>query len=233
MSYKWALLAGASSLLIGAPAIAQDAASGDSIALEEIVVTAQKREQNLQSVPVAVTAVTGDALQQQGITNFAELAQVSPTLTVSRSNQATGSTVNVRGIGTLAFSTGVEPSVAVIVDDLPVLQQAQAFSNLSDVERIEVLRGPQGTLFGKNASAGAVNIVTRAPAEKFGGTVSAQATSDEQYIGEGSVTGPLGDRAAFRLTGYYNRSEGYIKNLATGSDLGAERNWGLRGRLNF
>jgi iron complex outermembrane recepter protein len=233
MSYKWALLAGASATLFSAPALAQTEDAGSTIALEEIVVTAQKREQNLQSVPVAVTAVTGEALQQQGITNFADLAQTSPTLTVSRSNQPTGSTVNIRGIGTLAFSTGVEPSVAVIVDDLPVLQQAQAFSNLSDVERVEVLRGPQGTLFGKNASAGAVNIVTRAPAREFGGTVSAQATSDEQYLGEGSVTGPLGERAAFRLTGYYNRTEGYIRNLATGSDLGAERNWGLRGRVTF
>lgn len=200
--------------------------------MQEIVVTAQKREQNLQDIPVAVSAVTGEALAAKGIAQFSDLTQMSPSLTLTVGVQPANSSVVLRGVGTLAFSTGVEPSVAVVIDDLPVLHQAQAFSNMSDVDRVEILRGPQGTLFGKNSSAGVINIATRAPGADFGGFVNGSVTSDGQYLTEGAVNVPLGKGVAARVSGFWQHNNGFIKNLANGSMVGGNKGWGVRGRLS-
>ena len=160
MSIHRLLLSAAAVAITPGIALAQDAGQANS-GLAEIVVTAQKREQNMQDVPVAVTALTSEALTSRNVASVADLPRLAPSLTLTQGNVPTNNSLNLRGIGTVSFSTGIEPSVAVIVDDVALLQQAQAFSGLSDVERIEVLRGPQGTLFGKNASAGAINIVSK------------------------------------------------------------------------
>lgn len=232
MSYKWALLASASAMMIAGPALAQEAGSG-STALEEVVVTAQKRQQNLQDIPVAVTALTAETLSNRNVATVSDLPRLAPSLTVTQGNVPTNNSINMRGIGTIAFSTGIEPSVAVIVDDVALLQQAQAFSGLSDIERIEVLRGPQGTLFGKNASAGAINIVTQGPTDTLTGSVTGALTDDDEKRVDASVSGPLANGVGFRLNGFYSDRDGTIDNLTTGEKLNGETNYGVRGRLKL
>ncbi|MEH6593577.1 MAG: TonB-dependent receptor plug domain-containing protein, partial [Halioglobus sp.] len=120
--------------------------------LEEIIVTAQKREQSVQDVPLAVTAVSGQMLESLGITQMTDLEQVSPSLTISSGSKNTNGGMQIRGVGTNGvFGIQVEPSVLVVFDDVSQAQGGQAFTNLIDIERVEVLRGPQNTLFGKNA----------------------------------------------------------------------------------
>jgi iron complex outermembrane recepter protein len=201
--------------------------------LEEIVVTAQKREQNLQNVPVAVTAITADTLINRNVSTISDIPRLAPSLTITQGNVPTNNSINLRGIGTVAFSTGIEPSVAVIVDDVPLLQQAQAFSGFSDIARIEVLRGPQGTLFGKNASAGALNIVSQGPSADWTGAITGTATTDEEYRVDGSISGPLAEGIGFRLNGFYGDREGFIRNLFDGRKFNNDKSYGLRGRLTI
>jgi iron complex outermembrane receptor protein len=141
-------------LLTGVVAsVAGAAQAADAPQIDEVIVTAQKRAENIQDVPQAVQVVTASQLAANGVREFTDLTKVSPSLVVRPAEQPVNSSVSIRGIGTFAFSIGVEPSVAVQVDDVPVAFQARAFTDLSDIERIEVLRGPQSTLYGKSASA--------------------------------------------------------------------------------
>ncbi|NBC35090.1 TonB-dependent receptor [Novosphingobium sp. FSY-8] len=227
------LSAAALTAFLPAMAQAQTAPAAPQAGLEEIVVTAQKREQNLQSVPVAVTALSGDALASKNVATVSDLPRLAPSLTVTQGNVPTNNSINLRGIGTSAFSTGIEPSVAVIVDDVALLQQAQAFSGLSDIARIEVLRGPQGTLFGKNSSAGAINIVTRGASKVLSGGATLRATTDEEYRVDATLAGPLGDNIGFRINGFYGDRKGYINNLTDGRRFNNDASYGLRGRLEI
>lgn len=204
-----------------------------SEALEEIVVTAQRREQRLQDVPVAVTALSAEQIEARGIANVNDITRAAPSLTITENSNATGSSINLRGIGTFAYSISIEPSVAVVIDDVALLQQAQAFSGLNDIARLEVLRGPQATLFGKNASAGVINITTQAPTPTLTGSVGAVATTDEQYRVEGMISGPLAENIGFRINAFYDDREGYIRNLNTGNKLNGERGQGVRARVDI
>ena len=201
--------------------------------LGDIVVTAQRRAQNLREVPTAITAITSETLQARGVQQITDLPALTPSLTVTQGTDPLQSSINLRGVGTSAFSIAIEPSVAVIVDDVPLLQQAQAFSGLSDLERIEVLRGPQGTLFGKNASAGAINIVTQAPTRTFTGHVGLSATTDEEYRGDLSLSGPIGTNAGFRVNGFYVNRDGYLYDTTTRNTINGTESWGLRARFDF
>lgn len=227
------LLSSISVLALSQPAFAQDAAEDDGAASagNVIVVTAQKREQDILEVPVAVSAFSDETLEAANVTDFADITRVSPSLTINGAANNNESTISLRGIGTFSFSTSVEPSVSVVIDDVAVVQQGQAFSNLSDIARIEVLRGPQGTLFGKNASAGVINIVTKAPSDVLTGYVEGVYTTDEEKRISATLSGPLGDTVGFRLNGYYVDRKGYIDNLATGSALNGEEGFGIRGKL--
>lgn len=232
MNFKCILLATACSGALAMPAHAQSAATdGGAGGLEEIVVTAQKREENLQNVPVAVTAISAEAIANQRLVELTDLVRAAPSLTITQGSTATNNSILLRGIGTFAFSTGVEPSVAVIIDDMPVVQQAQAFDNMADLQRIEVLSGPQGTLFGKNSSAGVINIVTRDPDSEFGGSVSLTGASDGDVRAEGVVSLPIADGAGLRVTGFYHDYKGNIRNLTTGGRLGSQENWGVRAKF--
>lgn len=232
MSASRFLISAAACALLPTVAFAQDAGQSDS-GLEEIIVTAQKREQNMQDVPVAVTALTSETLTNRNVASVADLPRLAPSLTLTQGNVPTNNSLNLRGIGTIAFSTAIEPSVAVIVDDVALLQQAQAFGGLSDIARIEVLRGPQGTLFGKNASAGAVNIVSKGATETLTGAVTGTATTDEEYRVDASIAGPLGEGAGFRVNAFYGDRDGYITNLEDGSKFNNDKSYGFRGRLEL
>ncbi|KPF93228.1 TonB-dependent receptor [Novosphingobium sp. AAP83] len=242
MSLKRLLLSATAVALVPGFASAQDTGQTGSVesapeqenaGLEEIIVTAQKREQNMQDVAVAVTALSGDTLTNRNVATVADLPRLAPSLTLTQGNVPTNNSLNLRGIGTVSFSTAIEPSVAVIVDDVPLLQQAQAFSGLSDIARIEVLRGPQGTLFGKNASAGAVNIVSRGASDVLTGAITGTATTDDELRVEGSIAGPLGTGVGFRVNAFYADRKGYIRNLEDGSRLNNDKSYGVRGRLEF
>lgn len=213
--------------------LASSPAMSEGLVLEEVVVTAQKRTESAQDVPVAVSVMQGDDLAKQGIQSFSDLTKVSPSLTIVQGGQKNSSPIALRGIGTRAFSMSVEPSVAVIVDDVPVARAAQAFSNLVDIERIEVLRGPQSTLFGKSASAGVINITTKAPSEELEGSVEyTKIVNDEDRI-TASVSGALTDTVGVRASAYYSDVEGNIDNLTDGSKLNGGISKGGRMKLSW
>lgn len=224
----YAALAAAYGLL---PPAAKAQESG--LVLEEVIVTAQKREQSMQEVPVSVTAITAEMMEQAGIQTTEDMVRIAPSLTFTGNINKQGQAFSVRGIGTNTFGINVEQSVAFIVDDVATVQQGESIENLSDIERVEILRGPQSTLFGKSASAGAILITTKAPAEEFEGYVEGTITDDEEYRLAGSASGPLGDAWGYRLSGYWSDREGYINNLYNGDHLNGSENYGLRGKLRW
>lgn len=231
MFRKAYLGASISLLAITSAAQAQEAPEGG---LEEIVVTAQKREQNLQQVPVSVTALSAEAIANKGITQFENLAQVAPGLTITQGTQRTGNSINLRGIGTSVFSIGVEPAVSVVVDDVPILNQGQAFSTLTDIERIEVLRGPQGTLFGKNASAGVLNITSKAPTSETHGYIDQSYYSGNESRTRFGIGGSLiPDTLKGSISTLFGTYDGNVDNQHNGQEVNGYNHRGVRGKLEF
>jgi iron complex outermembrane receptor protein len=216
-------------LAMSAPAFAQT--KSDSVSLEEVVVTAQKRSENVQNVPLAVSVVTARQLESAGVREFTDVSRVAPSLTIRQADQPINASVALRGIGTFAYGIGVEPSVAVQLDDVPVSFQARAFSDLTDVERIEVLRGPQSTLYGKSASAGLINITTRDPSAKFSVLANVLATDDHEYRGAVSLSGPIGETLGYRLSASRSEYDGNVKNLYDGSKVNGRDETSIRGKL--
>jgi iron complex outermembrane recepter protein len=212
-------------------ALSQVPAHAEGLVLEEIIVTAQKRAESVQDIPVAVTAVQGDTLDKMGIKTFSDLTKVSPSLTLRQGANKNNSPISLRGVGTNAYSMGVEPSVAVIIDDVPVARSAQAFSNLVDVERIEVLRGPQSTLFGKSSSAGVISITTKAPSDEFEADFEYSKIIGNENRASGSLSGRLTDTVSVRASGYYSDVDGHIENITDGKDLNGGVNKGGRAKI--
>ena len=162
------LLLGAGTPYAQSPAQTQSSGNADSSLMEEIIVTAQKREQNLQSVPIAVSVVSGRLAESVGGFNVESLKTLVPTLNIRKTNTALNQAIFLRGVGTINFAIAAQPSVAAVLDGVVLASAGEAFGDLYDVERVEVLRGPQGTLFGKNSSAGVVNIVSKKPGSTAG-----------------------------------------------------------------
>jgi len=171
-------MTGVATMAICAPAIAQTADGAVPTAPGEIVVTAQKRAERLQDVPVAVSAVTADSLARAQINDTASLSRAVPSLTFQQGQGSQSNGFRIRGVGSQLFSLGVEASVSTVVDGVVAARATQGFSDFADIERIEVLRGPQGTLFGKNATAGVVSVITAKPSRKP--TASIEATIAER-----------------------------------------------------
>ena len=218
--------------LCGFPqALAADAVAGAKPLLEELIVTARKREQNLQDVAVGVSLLSGDAMSGAQLRNAAELTTLLPTLNVQASSGPSTSSFNIRGIGTQAFSSAIEPSVSTMLDGVVMGNSGMAFVELVDIERVEVLRGPQGTLYGKNASGGVVHVITRDPSPELSGTVSATAIEDGEYRLDGTVSGPITDTLAYRLTGSILDDDGFIKNRYDGEKLNDNETYTVRGKL--
>ena len=141
------------------------AQSSESAEIEEVIVTAQKKEQRFIDVPVSVTTVSGEFLEIARAGYVQEIVQASPSVTYTRTSGMRGDGVYIRGIGTSLFQSGVEPTVSTVIDGVVLGRTYNFLSNLVDIERVEILRGPQGTLFGKNASGGVLNIVTKNPTD--------------------------------------------------------------------
>ena len=209
--------------IVSTPAFAQEP--------DVITVTAQKREQTLQEVPVAVSVVQPETIENAQITDALDLQSVVPALRVSQLERSSNATFIIRGQGNGANNPGIEPSVAVYIDGVFRPRAGSALSDLIGIERIEVLRGPQSTLFGKNATAGVVNIVTREPQFEFGGLGEVTFGNYNQYIFRGSVTGPITDNVAFSLSGSRNQRDGYYENVGSGGDFNDRDRYALRGQL--
>ena len=201
--------------------------------IEEVVVTAAKRRDNIQDVPVSVLAVTAETLERQNIRDFDDLVKVVPSLTITKTSQPANNSINIRGIGTYAFSIATEPSVAVVIDDVPQAFQAQAFTALVDVRQVEVLRGPQSTLFGKAASAGVINITTQPVSDVWTARAEVLFTGDDEQRYQATLSGPIADTLRFRLLGNYSDYRGNVFNLSTNDWLNGNSDATVRGKLDW
>lgn len=201
--------------------------------LEEVVVTATKREQTLQAIPVAVTVTPAEVLERAQIKDLIDLQSVVPSLRVTQEQTSTQTNFEIRGFGNGANNPGIEPSVGVFVDGVYRSRSAAQIGDMLDVERVEVLRGPQSTLFGQNASAGVISIVSQKPAFNFGTDVEVGIGNYNAKQAKARVTGPISDSLAFSLAGSYNERDGYFENLTDGSKTNDRKRWDVRGQLLF
>ncbi len=219
-----AALLGATALTGVAPAFAQ---------VEVITVTAQKREETLTDVPVAVTAVTGASIERTANYSLETIQKLVPSLSFRKGTTTRNSALILRGVGTISFSVAAEPAVATVVDGVVLARSGQSFSDLYDVERVEVLRGPQGTLFGKNASAGVINIVTKSPSEDPETEIGVAAFEGGEYRVKASTSGALNPAMRGRLTGFYGSFDGPHTNVFDGEKINGYERYGVRGVLDW
>ncbi len=225
LNLKKALLSSAGlALLISAGAAqAQESTASE---LTEVVVTAQKREERLQDVPIAVSVASGERLERQNISNIDQLKLVVPSF------EATSFGTSIRGVGTATFSTSIEPTVSTVIDGVVLGRPEMALGSFYDIERVEILRGPQGMLFGKNASSGVVSIVTNNP------RLGAVEGAGNFNLGEGgynksdiTVNLPVGETAAVRIGGFVNKLDGVLHNKFDGRRFNGNDEFG--GRVKF
>jgi outer membrane receptor protein involved in Fe transport len=217
------LSAGAAALAI--PAHAQDVAPQGSVAdtydPNAIIVTATRRASPLSSVPIAVSAVTAESMQNSGASDIRQLNQLAPSLLVSSSGTEANGAARIRGIGTVGDNPGLESSVAVFIDGVYRSRTGAGLSDLGEIERIEVLRGPQGTLFGRNTSAGLINIVSKAPEFTFGAKGEITYGNYDYWRLSGRVTGPVSEQLALSLDGVWSKRDGFMDLIdGTGSKVG-------------
>ncbi|NJM49560.1 MAG: TonB-dependent receptor [Sphingomonadales bacterium] len=211
-------------LTMAAPAQAQ---------VEEIVVTAQKVEENVQDIPIAITAISGDKLAETGTVSLENIGKLVPSVTFRKGTTSANSAIIMRGVGTITFSVAAEPSVSTVVDGIVLSRSGQAFADLLDLERIEVLRGPQGTLFGKNASAGLVNMVSKGGTESLEADLRAEYYEGDEYRAKASISGPLGQNLSARLTGFYGNYDGNITNIFYNTKVNGYEHYGARGIIDY
>jgi iron complex outermembrane receptor protein len=215
---------------VAVPVFAQQ--ETDVAIFEEIVVMATKREQTLQEVPVAVSVVSADVMNDAQVLDIKDLQFLVPSLRVSQLQSSANATFLIRGFGNGANNAGVEPSVGVFVDGVYRSRSAASLADFPNLERIEVIKGPQSTLFGKNASAGVINVVTAKPSlDGYSGSAAFTYGDYDQIVVKGDVSGPLSDTFAWSLSGSYNQRDGYFTNLETGTDFNELDRYGVRGQL--
>jgi len=217
-------------------AFAQDTAEApvsDTDYGNDIIVTATKRSQTLQDTPIAVSVTSAADIQNAQIRDLIDLQSAVPSLRVSQLQSSANTNFIIRGFGNGANNPGIEPSVGVFIDGVYRSRSAAQIGDLPNVERIEVLRGPQSTLFGKNASAGVISIVTQKPQYEFGGSVEASYGNYDAFVIKGDITGPISDKIAFSLGGNYNRRDGYARDVNLDTDVNDRNRWGVRGQLLF
>lgn len=229
--------ASALALLAASPAFAQtpaDQAAVEDTGIDDIVVTAQRQSETLQSVPIAVSAFSAEALAEQQINTTSDLQLTLPNIVFSKGNFTSSSSFTIRGIGDLCVGVTCDSATAIHVNDIPV-QGSPIFQNeYFDVERIEVLRGPQGTLFGRNATAGVINFITAKPdLSGFSASGEAEYGNFESYRVKGMVNIPIGEQFGVRLAGYYLKRDGFTRNLATDSRIDGRDQFDVRASLRW
>jgi len=203
---------------------AQEIAQGATV--DTITVTARKREENLQTVPVSITAFSGDMLERRGADNIDDAARFAPNVSIGYAPSGSGggstSEIFIRGIGQQDFLITADPGVGLYIDDVYVARSTGTVLDFLDVERVEILRGPQGTLFGRNTIGGAISLISKRPADEIGGDIKFTAGRFSHYSVKGSIDLPLSDQLKSRHTIYYNTEHGYTDRIIAGDRLGDE-----------
>ncbi len=238
-SLRTLALLGAGAALAPNAALAQDQTENDPVTNADVVddsiiiVTAQGRSQVLADVPVAVSAISGEALQNSGASDIRELNQVAPSLLVSSTGNEANGSARIRGIGTVGDNPGLESSVAVFVDGVYRSRSGNALSELGPIDRVEILRGPQGTLGGRNASAGLISIYTAAPEFDLNGYGAFTYGNFDAIKVEAGINAPLGDTIAARVDGVYFERDGFYTDVVNGTDVNNRDRYLVRGQLLF
>lgn len=212
---------------------AADENSADESGIADIVVTAQRQSESLQSVPIAVSAFSAEMLEKQQIENASDLQLTLPNVTFTKGN-FTGSSFTIRGIGDLCVGNSCDSATAIHVNGTPLLGTRLFETEYFDLERIEVLRGPQGTLFGRNATSGVVNFITAKPdLSGFKGAAEAEYGNFNAYKVKGMLNAALGDTLGIRVAGFYQKRDGYTKNLFDNSDVDGRDMYAVRGSIRW
>ena len=222
--------------VVAVPAFAQDAPADEAVDDSDntpIIVTAQGRSQLLSDVPVAISAVNAETLQNSGANDIRQLNQVAPSLLVSSTGSEANGSARIRGIGTVGDNPGLESSVPVFIDGVYRSRSGIGLNELGEIDRVEVQRGPQGTLGGRNSSAGLISIYSKKPEFDFG--VSGEATyGNYDFLRfTGSVTGPISETIAARLDGVYVQRDGFYRDTTNNTDVNDRDRYFLRGQLLF
>jgi iron complex outermembrane recepter protein len=225
-------LAAAAACSAAGPSLAQTAATSSADVLGEVVVTAQRREQKLQDVPIAIQVLSTDLIQKVAAEDMGQLDHIIPGLVVS-GDSPTQPHYQLRGIGASDFGVGTEPAVGVYVDGVYASRSGASFLAFNDVERIEILKGPQGTLLGRSSAAGAISVVTRKPSDVYEGSLDVRYGTEGKQRYEGMLNLPLADGMALRLNAVSNQADGFLKDAATGQNLNPEKNWSARAAFRW
>jgi iron complex outermembrane receptor protein len=213
-------------------AIVENAAAQETVSSDEIIIVAERRSANIQDVPLAVSAFTPSTLEELKVSDSLSLAKFVPSM-VGANNTGLGSAnaYFLRGLGNTESIATFDPPVGAYIDNIYIARQNANNYQLLDVERIEVLRGPQGTLFGRNTTGGAINVILRKPGQQYGGYVEAGYGSYDRYMVRGSVDIPVNDKVFTKLSGFKLADGGYMRNLATGEVLNSRDQYGGRADL--
>ena len=202
-------------------------------AIEEIIVTANKREQTLQDIPVSVTVTTGDTISKAAIQDIIDLQSVVPTLRVSQLQSSTNTSFAIRGFGNGSNNEGIEPSVGVFIDGVYRSRAGSSISDLPRLERVEVLSGPQSILFGKNASAGVISIVTPKPSGETGGYIEASIGNIGYKNTKALFESAISEDLSFDVSANMTQRDGYFTNIAGGAAMNERERWGVRGQVSW
>lgn len=217
---------------VAAPLVAQQSFAASPEFIEQITVTAQRRAESMQDVPIAITALTASELEARNVTTAADLLRAVPNL-VGNEGQGIGpvNSYYLRGLGITESIATVDPAVGTYIDDIYMSRTNANNLSLFDVERIEVMRGPQGTLFGRNTTGGAVHVILKKPGDELGGFAELAYGNYNSKLVRGSIDLPVSERLRTKLTGFYLESDGWVKNTTTGETLNDEETYGVRGAL--
>lgn len=202
-----------------------------SLVIEEVVVTAQKRQQALDDVPVVVSVLNSELIRDSGVVGLADLQNYVPSLLLERNSHPFASTIRIRGVGNLGNIPNFEPAVGLFVDGAFRSRTGIGMADFVDVERIEILHGPQSTLYGKNVTAGVVSIVTKRPTRDFEGSLEGSAGSDDEYALKAIISGPMGETASGRLSALARSRDGLTYDLNRQGDMNEVDQLVVRGQL--
>ena len=211
----------------------ETAARAGPSGIAEVTVTARRRSESAQDVPISIVSKSGEDLAQSGVQSVTELSRVVPGFIFNQFEAGQQSTAQIRGLSSFAFQTHAPQSVGIVVDDVVLSVMGQGVADFSDIERVEVLRGPQGTLFGRNTTGGVVHIVTKDPTDDFEGKVSAGYGSYDEVRWNGTLNGPLSENVAARASVFTSDREGYIENIHDGRMLSNEQQAGINTKFLY
>lgn len=219
---------------LAAPVFAQDTSSKAEFVLEEILVTAQKREATLLDTPVAVSAIGGSVIERAQIRDLRDIVTLVPSLIVNQRAAASNTSFSLRGVGSSTFNFGLEPAVGVFVDGVYRSRNGASINDFLGLERVEVLRGPQSTLFGKNTTAGVINFITKKPEFDAGLEAEISYGNYDAKVAKAGITGPLiEDTLAYRLDVNFNDRDGFLEDVVFNRDINNRDRYGLRGQLLY